>query len=208
MRPQVDWRLYLVTDRGLIGDRDLETVVEQAVRGGVTVVQLREKDFPTRDFIELARRLMRRLEPFSVPLIINDRIDVALAAGAQGVHVGQSDMLYADARRLMGPDALIGVSVETPEQAREAEDWDVDCLGVSPIFSTPTKTDTGQPWGLDGLRALRASSRHKLVAIGGIHPQNAADIVSAGADGIAVVSAICSADDPEKAARELRAAFA
>ncbi len=205
MRCDVDWRLYLVTDRGLIGDRDLETVVEQAVRGGVTVVQLREKDCSTRDVIDLARRLKARLAPYEVPLIINDRVDVALAAGADGVHVGQSDMVYADARKLMGQDALIGVSVETPEQAREAEGWDVDCLGVSPIFATPTKTDTGQPWGLDGLRALRASSRHKLVAIGGIRDTNATEVVSAGADGIAVVSAICAADDPERAARELRA---
>ena len=204
MKREVDYGVYLVTDRPLCGDRPLEEVVLAAVCGGATVVQLREKDCTTRAFVELAAALVIRLRPVGVPLIINDRVDVALAAGADGVHVGQSDMPSAKARRLMGPEAIVGLSVETPEQATDAEDLDCDYLGVSPIFSTPTKTDTYAEWGLAGLRALRARSRHKLVAIGGLHPGNATEVVVAGADGIAVVSAICAAEDPEAAARALR----
>ncbi|HOI45763.1 MAG TPA: thiamine phosphate synthase, partial [Candidatus Aminicenantes bacterium] len=126
------------------------------------------------------------------------------AAGADGVHLGQSDMPVREARRLMGPDALIGVSVETLEQAQEAEKEDVDYLGVSAIFATPTKKDTAAEWGLGGLERLRPLSRRTLVAIGGLNDENAAAVIRAGADGIAVVSAVCAAGDPEKAARRLR----
>lgn len=200
-----DYGVYLVTDRGLCLGRPLEDIVRQAVSGGVSVVQLREKNADTREFVELARALRRELGRHGVPLLINDRIDVALASGADGVHVGQSDMPYPEARRLMGPDAIIGLSVETMAQVREAEGWDVDYLGVSPIFSTSTKTDTGAPWGLEGLRRLREATRHKLVGIGALNAGNAAEVVQAGADGIAVVSAICSADSPAEAASLLRA---
>ena len=199
-----DWRLYLVTDRRLAGEHPLEDVVLAAVRGGVTAVQLREKQATTREYVSTARRLKALLAPFGVPLIINDRVDVALAAGADGVHVGQSDMDYKDVRRIAGPDFLVGLSVENLQQAKAAEDLDADYLGVSPIFSTPTKTDTAEAWGLERLAALRARSRHVLVAIGGINSSNAREVIRAGADGIAVVSAICAAPDPEAAARELR----
>ncbi len=201
---RTDWRLYLVTDRRLAGERPVEQVVLEAVRGGVTAVQLREKEASTREFVALARRLKAKLAPLDVPLIINDRIDVALAAGADGVHLGQSDLEYDDARRLAGSDFLIGLSVETLEQALEAERMEVDYLGVSPIFPTPTKTDTGAAWGLEGLQQLREKSRHTLVAIGGINASNARQVIAAGADGIAVVSAICAAADPAAAARKLR----
>ncbi|MGB2958070.1 MAG: thiamine phosphate synthase [Bacteroidota bacterium] len=204
MKRPVDWGLYLVTDRGLAGTRPLDELVRAAVRGGVTVVQLREKDCPTREFIQLARSIKEFLRSEGVPLIINDRVDVALAAGADGVHVGQSDMDPRDARKLMGEAALVGVSVETPEQAEEAAGLDADYLGVSPIFPTPTKTDTTTDWGIDGLARLRKRTRHRLVAIGGINVENAASVLEAGADGIAVVSAVCAAPDPEAAARELR----
>lgn len=198
-----DYSVYLVTDRPLCKGRDLLDVVARAVRGGVTMVQLREKNAGTRDFVELGRAMMDLLKPSEVPLLINDRVDVALAIGANGVHVGQSDMAYADARELMGPNAIIGLSVETPEQAEEAELWNVDYYGVSPVFSTPTKTDTGKPWGIEGLRRLSAISRKPLVGIGSIGSDNAVDVIRAGAAGVAVVSAICSADDPEEAARAL-----
>ncbi len=204
MKRPVDWGLYLVTDRGLAGTRPLDELVRAAVRGGVSVVQLREKDLPAREFIQLARRIKAFLRSEGVPLIINDRVDVALAAEADGVHVGQSDMDYRDARELMGEAALVGLSVETPEQALEAAGLDVDYLGVSPVFPTPTKTDTTTDWGIDGLARLRRRSRHPLVAIGGINARNAARVLEAGADGIAVVSAVCAAPDPEAAARELR----
>lgn len=206
MRPAVDWGVYLVTDRPLCGGRDLAAVVRAAVRGGVGVVQLREKSAPTREYVELARALKAQLAGAGVPLLVNDRADVAFAAGADGVHLGQSDLSWRDARRLLGPEALIGLSVETEAQAAAAADADVDYLGVSPIFPTPTKRDTGEAWGLAGLRRLRAATRQVLVAIGGLGPANAAEAIAAGADGVAVVSAICAAPDPEAAARALRAA--
>ena len=195
--------LYLVTDRGLCGGRPLEDVVLQAVRGGAACVQLREKDISTRAFIEEAVRIKALLAPFRVPLIINDRVDVALAAGADGVHVGQDDMPYAMARRLMGPGAIIGLSVETWDDVEKARNLDVDYLGVSPVFLTPTKTDTKGSWGLNGLTKIRARLRHPLVGIGGLNRDNAADAVLAGADGVAVVSAVCAAPDPFRAAQEL-----
>lgn len=198
-----DYSVYLVTDRALCGDRNLVDVVTEAVRGGVTIVQLREKRSDTRDFVETGRALVEVLRPLNVPLLINDRIDVALAVGADGVHIGQSDMPYDLARKLLGPDAIIGLSVETMEQAREAEHWAVDYLGVSPVFATPTKTDTGTPWGLEGLARLREESRHKLVGIGGIGSENAAQVIAAGAHGVAVVSAICAAPSPREAAKRL-----
>jgi thiamine-phosphate pyrophosphorylase len=199
-----DFGLYLVTDRRLALGRPIESIVAAAVRGGVTAVQLREKECSTRAFVELARRLLELLRPRGIPLLINDRVDVALVSGADGVHLGQSDMLVSDARRLMAPDKLIGLTVETMEQVREGGSGDADYLGVSPIFSTPTKRDTGPEWGLRGLRRLRGVSSRTLVAIGGINESNAVQILEAGADGLAVVSAICSAPDPEAAARRLR----
>jgi thiamine-phosphate pyrophosphorylase len=195
--------LYLVTDRGLCGQKSLEDVVYMALQGGVACVQLREKDISTRAFVEEARKIKALMAPFKAPLIINDRIDVALAAEADGVHIGQEDMPYDIARKLMGPRAIIGLSVETWEDVEMAQNLDVDYLGVSPVFETPTKTDTKGTWGLEGLARIRSFSRHPLVGIGGLNASNAADAVKAGADGVAVVSAICSAPDPLAAAREL-----
>lgn len=195
--------LYLVTDRGLCLGRALEKVILQAVEGGAAVVQLREKEATTRFFVEEAERIKRLLAPYDVPLIINDRADVALAVGADGVHIGQDDMPYPLARRLLGKKVIIGLSVETVEQVLEAEQYDVDYLGVSPIFETPTKTDTRGSWGLEGLARVRKLSRHRLVAIGGLNASNAESVVRAGADSIAVVSAICSAPDPYRAASTL-----
>jgi thiamine-phosphate pyrophosphorylase len=195
--------LYLVTDRGLCGGRDLEEVVAQAVQGGVACVQLREKDLGTRAFVSLAVALKTLLAPAKVPLIINDRLDVALAAGADGLHVGQDDMPCELVRRFMGPGAIIGLSVESWEDVERAQDLDVDYLGVSPVFPTPTKTDTKAAWGLEGIQRIRAYSRHPLVGIGGLNLGNVAQAVRAGADGIAVVSAICAAADPRLAARDL-----
>ncbi len=204
MTVRADYRLYLVTDRELSVGRDIEDVVLEAVRGGVTMVQLREKTLPTRPFVESARRLKAVLAPLGITLIINDRVDIALASGADGVHIGQEDMPYLDARRLLGPEAIIGLSVENPEQAAEAEALDVDYLGVSPVFVTPTKSELETQWGLEGLQQLRLKSQKTLVAIGGIGPRNAAGVLEAGADGLAVVSAICSAPDPRAAAADLR----
>jgi thiamine-phosphate pyrophosphorylase len=195
--------LYFVTDRGLCAEKPLAEVVLQAIRGGASCVQLREKNVSTRFFVEEALRIKALMAPFHVPLIINDRLDVALAVGAEGVHVGQEDMPYETARRLMGPKAIIGLSVETWQDVERAESLDCDYLGVSPVFATPTKTDAGEPWGLDGLAKIRAFSRHPLVGIGGLHAGNAEAVVLAGADGVAVVSAICASPDPFQASREL-----
>jgi thiamine-phosphate pyrophosphorylase len=202
-RPRPDWSLYLVTDRTLLGKRHPEKVVAAAVAGGVTAVQLREKNLPDREFIGIAARLKALLRPLGVPLIVNDRPDVALASEADGVHLGQRDSSPAEARRILGPGALIGLSVETEIQAKEAGFQDIDYLGVSAVFATPTKADTATIWGLDGLRRLRLLTRHPLVAIGGINASNVAAVIEAGADGVAVVSAILGAESPEEAARDL-----
>lgn len=207
MRPARDWRLYLVTDRELARGRPLENVVAAAVRGGVTAVQLREKNCSSREFIELGRALKRLLDPLRIPLIVNDRVDVALAVCADGVHIGQQDMDCASARRLLGPDAVIGLSIETVEQARAAVSLDLDYLGVGPVFPTATKLDAAPALGLTGLAEARAISVRPIIAIGGISLANTRLVMEAGAVGIAVVSAICAAADPERAARELRLAI-
>ncbi|TAL65421.1 MAG: thiamine phosphate synthase [Burkholderiaceae bacterium] len=197
-------RLYLVTDQASVGARTLTDVVAAAVQGGVTCVQLREKQLCTRDFFAQAMVLKELLAPRNIPLVINDRIDVALACSAQGVHLGQSDMPIAQARSLLPPQMFIGWSVETMEEVVRSASLPVDYLGVSPIYATPTKVDTRAPWGLEGLRQVRSATALPLVAIGGIHAGNARAVLSAGADGLAVVSALCAAPDPCAAAAALR----
>lgn len=199
----IDLSLYLVTDRRLAGDRPLTEVVRRAVAGGVTIVQLREKECSSREYLELALSI-KKILPAEVPLIINDRLDVALAAQADGVHLGQNDLPAEAARKHLGPDAIIGLSVENLEQLKQAIILPVDYLAVSPVFATPTKTDTGPAWGLEGLVRARRMTGLPLVAIGGINESNVAEVIRAGADGLAVVSAVCAAPDPEQAARRLR----
>lgn len=205
MRRETDLSLYLVTDRELSLGRTLEEVVSEAVAGGATIVQLREKEASTGKFIELARRLMIMLKPLGIPLIINDRVDVALAVDADGVHIGQSDMSYEDARRLLGPDKIIGLSVESLEDIKIANTLDVDYIGISPVYGTPTKTDTAKPFGLDGLRKAIEISVHPTVAIGGMNASTIKDVIAAGTDGVAVVSAICSAENIRTATAGLKA---
>ncbi|MBN1474821.1 MAG: thiamine phosphate synthase [Syntrophaceae bacterium] len=195
--------IYLVTDRSLCRGRPLTEIVRQAAEGKVAYVQLREKELPASDFIEEAREIKKILEPYYIPLIINDRVDVALVCGAAGVHLGQSDMSYSAARKKLGEKAIIGLSVDNWHDVEEAEKLDVYYIAASPVFATPTKTDTKEPWGLEGLKKIKQFSRHPIVAIGGINETNISDVIGAGADCIAVVSAICAADDPEIAARKL-----
>lgn len=197
-------QLYLVTDENACLGRDIFWVVEQAVKGGVTMVQLREKSLGTRAFIDRAKKMKDILLPYKVPLIINDRVDVALACDADGVHVGQSDMPYPILKDLLPPEKLIGLSAETKEDVIEAENWDLTYLAVSPLFSTLSKTDTLTPWGMDGLKWVKANSKHPLVVIGGLNDTNATTAISNGAEGIAVISAICSAISPYEAARYLK----
>lgn len=201
---RVDYSLYLVTDRKLSRGRKAVDIVREAVAGGVTCVQLREKTGSAMEFIEEARAVQTALRGTGVPLIVNDRVDIALAVGAEGVHLGQQDMAIADARRLGPPSWIIGVSAESLADAVRAEQEGADYIGVSPVFATPTKTDHAPPLGLEGLRAIRTAVNLPLVAIGGIQLKNARDVIRAGADGLAVVSAIVSADSPRAAAAALR----
>jgi len=200
-------RLYLVTDEASLRGRTLIDVVIAAARGGVTCVQLREKTLCTRDFVAKALALKKALAPFGIPLVINDRMDVALACEAEGVHLGQTDMQPDIARRMLPENVFIGWSVENVDhlaQSKALQDVGcVDYLGISPVFFTETKSDIAKPWGLEGMRKVRQASTLPLVAIGGVNAGNAAELVSAGADGLAVVSAICATSDPTQAAREL-----
>lgn len=200
----VDYSLYLVTDRTLSRGRSNLEIVAAAVAGGVRCVQLREKNCSTREFLAEARSLLTLLRPQGIPLIINDRLDIALAAGADGVHLGQHDMPLADARNLAGRKLIIGISAESPEHALAAEQQGADYIGISPVFSTNTKKDHAPPLGLSGIEAIRARTTIPIVGIGGINLANGALVIAAGADGIAVVSAIVAADDPARAAEALR----
>ncbi len=199
-----DLSLYLVTDRSLSLGRSIESIVEQAANSGVTMVQLREKECSSREFYDLAIKLKQCLKPFNIPLIINDRLDIALACDAEGLHIGQSDIPYPVARKVFGKDKIIGLSVESLQDALDANQTDVDYIGISPVFSTATKTDTAPELGLEGVRKIMSISKHPSVGIGGINITNAADILSSGANGIAVVSAIMSAKDPQQATIELK----
>lgn len=202
-RNNFDLSLYLVTDRELSKGRDIRWIVEEAVKGGCTMVQLREKDCCTMDFIKIAQDLKQILKPYNVPLIINDRVDVALAVDADGVHIGQSDMPYEIARKLLGPDKIIGISVENLDEVRKANEIDVDYIGVSPIFSTPTKTNTKTPFLLEGAKLVSTISVHPTVGIGGMNHTTAKDVILSGMNGIAVVSDIVSADSPKESAETL-----
>lgn len=209
MKPQrIDYSLYLVTDRGLSRGRTTLEIVTAAVSGGVTCVQLREKTASTRKFIREALTLKEYLKSVTVPLIINDRLDVALAVGADGVHLGRKDMPLAMARAIVDDRMIIGISVESLEDAVSAEAGGADYLGVSPIYQTPTKTDTAPALGVAGLRVIRQAVNLPLVGIGGLHQGNAAEIIRNGADGVAVVSAIVAAQDPMQAARGLKGVIA
>ncbi len=203
-RPPFDLGVYLVTDRPALLGRDLLEVVAAAVADGASLVQLREKAAATREFVELARAVLAVTRPRGVPLLVNDRLDVALAAGADGVHVGQDDMHPADVRALLGPDALIGLSVTGEAETRAAAGLPVDYLGAGPVFATATKKDAGAPQGLAGLSRMVALAEVPVVAIGAITLANAASVLATGVAGLAVVSAVCSAADPAVAAAALR----
>ncbi len=202
----IDYSVYLITNRPLCLGRNLLDIVGQAVQAGVNMVQLREKHAATHTFVELAQAVLQITRKASVPLIINDRIDVAQAVDADGVHIGQNDMDCQEVRSLLGPKKIIGLSVDTLEQLHAAKNLDVDYLGIGPVFPTTTKTDTEKEWGLDGIKQARQCSTHPFVGVGGITEGNAQDVVAAGAHGIAVVSAICSVPSPKQAVTNLQRA--
>jgi thiamine-phosphate pyrophosphorylase len=198
-----DLSLYLVTDPALVARRSLAEVVGAAVAGGVTMVQLRDKDAGDVELVALARELRAAL-PRAVRLIVNDRIAVALAAGADGVHVGWTDAPSPAARAALGPDAIIGLSASNDEEVAGIDPALVDYVGLGPFAATATKPDAGPPLGAARFAELRRQIKLPTVAIAGIGAAHAADAIAAGADGVAVVSAICAAADPQAAARELR----
>jgi thiamine-phosphate pyrophosphorylase len=204
-RREADYSLYLVTDRGLsLGRSNLE-IIMAAVAGGVTVVQLREKEATTREIFEEGLKIRDFLRKRKVTLIINDRLDIALALDADGVHLGQDDLPVAVAREILGKDKIIGASVFTSAEAREAEAAGADYLGLSPIFVTSTKPELTAQIGIDGIPPIRQAVRIPLVGIGSLNEGNAFRAMAAGLDGVAVVSAICSHRDPEGAARAIKA---
>jgi len=202
MSKHFDPFLYLVTDSRLAGRRGIADVVRRAIAGGVTCVQLREKLLGRAAFAAQACVLKKICQAGDVPLIVNDDIEVARRSGADGVHLGQSDASVAEARAVLGPEAIIGLSVESVQQAQEAASLDVDYIAASPVFATPTKRDTAEPLGLIGLRAIRKTTNKSLVAIGGINIDNAREVLEAGADGLAVISALVAASDPCQVARK------
>ena len=197
--------LYLVTDRALCAELGMERMVGEAVAGGVTMVQLRDDLTADGELIALARRLRALLGPTGVPLIVNNRLDVALASTADGLHVGQADLAPARARAQLGNEAILGLSITDPRQLEGVDATVVDYLGVGPILATATKADAALPIGEAGLAVCRARTSLPIVAIGGIGSTNAASVIRAGADGIAVVSAICGVPDPRAAASLLAA---
>jgi len=203
LRRRLDLSVYLITDRTLCGARGVLDTVREAIAGGVSIVQLRDPEAKTRALVEEARALVALLRPAKIPLIVNDRVDVALAADADGVHVGQKDMMVADVRRLIGRSRILGLSITSEADLDKADLDGIDYLGVGPIYASATKPDAAPPMAIGGLRAVAERSSLPIVAIGGLHAGNAEEAIAAGALGIAVVSAICAAPDALVAAAEL-----
>ncbi len=204
-KKKINYTLYLVTDREIMSCATVEESVERAIAGGASIVQLREKSCGSREFYELARRVKKITSARGVPLIINDRLDICLAADADGVHLGQKDIPCSVARKILGADKLIGVSAALPEEAIQAELDGADYLGVGAVFTTSTKSDT-RPVTPDIIRRIRASVNIPFVAIGGINSWNISRLYGLGINGAAVVSAVVAQNDIEAAAREMRAA--
>jgi thiamine-phosphate pyrophosphorylase len=203
----VDLRLYALIDPDVAGGRSLGDIAK-LIAGSATLVQLRDKHGSTRQLVEEARELTMVLAPLDIPLLINDRVDVALAAEADGVHIGQDDMSPADARLLLGRTAIIGLSIKTVEQAKAAPLELLDYVGVGGVYATTSKDTTSPPIGLSGLgavvQAIRARDpKFPICGIAGINRSNAADVIAQGADGVAVISALSLAADPTMAARDL-----
>jgi len=204
----LDLSLYLVVGQGDCAGRPLLDVVAAAVAGGVTLVQLREKHLPSGEVAALARDLVGLLRPLAVPLIVNDDLEAALAADADGLHVGQQDTAAVEARRRLGPDRILGLSISNDTEAEAVDPALIDYLGLSPTFATPTKRDAAPALGLAGTARLRRRwPAIRCCAIGGINAANAAEVMATGVDGLAVVSAIAGAPDPRAAAAALRSAM-
>lgn len=200
----VDYSLYLITDRSFLKGRSLKSVVEEAIIGGTTIVQVREKDISTREFYKVAMEVKEVTDHYNVPLIINDRIDIAQAINAAGVHLGQDDMPLTIARKILGEDKIIGISTGTLDEALEAQRDGADYLGIGAIFYTGTKKDIDAPIGIEYLKHIYSNINIPAVAIGGINETNFKEVLSTGVDGISVISAILGKEDVTAAARILK----
>lgn len=199
------WRLYVITDESVSRGRSHIEVAEAAIRGGADVIQLRDKTASGGTLYRVALALRKLTREAKVPFIVNDRLDIALAADADGVHLGQKDLPAAVARDIMGPGKILGVSADTLEEALLAEKEGADYLGVGPVFEArETKADAGEPLGLERIARIRKHCRLPIVAIGGIDAQNARQVREAGADSAAVISAIVAADDIARAAGQMK----
>ncbi len=199
---QIDWSLCFIADSEASAGRDILWLIEEAVAGGATIVQLRGKKWTGRDFLRMGIKSVELLRPKGIPLIINDRADIALACRADGVHFGQDDLPVRAARKILGRGHIIGISVNTPDEARRAEEAGADYAGAGPVFATLSKRDIQPLLGLEGLRRIRAETRLPILAIGGITPANVTEVIAAGANGVAVISAIASARSPRQASTE------
>ncbi len=200
----VDYSLYLVTDRSILKGRSLFDAVAEAIRGGVNLLQLREKDVCSRDFYQIALKLKELANSCNVPLIINDRMDIALAVDADGLHIGQEDLPLKVARKLLGPGKILGYSVSNTAEAEYGEKNGADYLGAGPVYPTGSKLDTVDPIGTDGIKVIKESVSIPVVAIGGVGLANAAEVKKSGVDGISVISAILGSPQVEENARSLK----
>jgi thiamine-phosphate pyrophosphorylase len=200
----LDYSLYLITDRSFLKGRSIKTVVQESILGGTTMVQVREKNISTREFYKVAMEVKEVTDYYKVPLIINDRIDIAQAINADGVHLGQEDMPLTMARKILGKDKIIGISAGTLEEALDAQGDGADYLGIGAIFYTGTKKDIDTPIGFEGLKNIYKNINIPAVAIGGINETNFKDVLATGVDGISVISAILGKEDIKAAARMLK----
>lgn len=200
---KVSYSLYLVSDKKSCKNRDLEELIQQAILGGVTIVQLREKNIDSKDFYEQALRVKRVTDKYNIPLIINDRVDIALAVGADGVHVGQEDLSCSVIKRNISKNLIVGVSVHNVEEAMRAELDGADYIGCGAVFNTSTKENT-KKLKIEELIKIKENVKIPVVAIGGINEENIEELYDSNIDGIAVVSAILSKENCEEASRILK----
>lgn len=206
MKNKIDYTLYLCTDRDLMSSATIEENVELAIKGGCTVIQLREKNCSSKEFYDLAVSVKKITDKYNVPLIINDRVDIAMAVDAAGVHIGQSDLPADVVRRIIGDDKIIGVSTAKLDEALKAVKDGADYLGVGAMYSTDTKTDA-RPVTMEELKKIRTNVDIPIVVIGGINMNTLGNFKNIGIDGLAVVSAIVAQPDVEKAAKDMYEAF-
>ena len=203
----VDYTLYLVTDRGMLNGANLYHAVREAIRGGVTLLQLREKDVSSSEFYNIAVEMKKLANSYQVPLIINDRLDIALAVDADGLHIGQEDLPLDIARKVLGPGKILGYSVSNLIEAEYGEKHGADYLGAGPVYHTGSKETATEPIGIDGIKRIKESVSIPVVGIGGIGMSNIVKVKESGIDGISVISAILARDDINAAARDLKKAW-